>query len=396
MKVNTYFRKVHVITILCCLLCVMCLSCSHPKDNTFGEYKSQTINVDLEKKSKPLNMSQYDIDSVVSISLPDSAKHFLPTKLIVKNNRIYILDSQISKTIYVFDNNGNYMFKLGERGRAQDEYIGGPTDFFVDDENRTYVFDRMAQQIKKFKGNGQFSENIWTADLFIHSFGLLNNKHFVYCKSSSSREEDVYNSALILSDLKSVNRKQLLRFKQNYSLLPSEQTFFSNDDRLSHIPILSDSVLVFKKDSLEKIIRFDFGGKFIQKERPDIAIEQNNLKDLNEYDGVTALEVYQETESLAYLRYIYNSTIREWLYNKNTKQTISGYYLFDCFLLNSRLKYLRGNQIVTIIDQERIDFLRDSYRDSDLPELLKQMPPQVKRIFDGNIPVPAVVYISLK
>lgn len=386
-------------TILSLALCTICLfiSCAEEKDNAFGDYKSVNIKIEPENITEPLGFNQCTIDSVCPISLPDSINNFLPSKLMVKNNKIYLLDSDITKTILVFNIKGNYLYKLGERGRANDEYIGGPTDFFVDDYGIVYVFDARAQQIKIFKENGHFNGNLGVGDYFIYSFGLLNNKRLLYSIASNNRNEED-KAALISCDLISSDPRKLLDFKENYTFWPSRFTFFSNENRLSHIPLLSDSVIVFKGDSLEKIVHFDFDGKFMRTEKPELVTHSGSLKDIIDYNGVQVLRKYQETESLILLEYSYKNLAMIWLYNKRTKQTWNLNNLFEEGTLIPTLTYLSDNQIIALIEQEDVDLYQDLLKNptEEYKKTLAKAPSQVRDVLEGRIKTPALFYITVK
>lgn len=111
------------------LLIIFCEACSSAvEEDALDSHEDVFIKIDPERQTNPLNNSQYSIDSVRSLSMPAN-KIFQISKLIVKDNRIYILDSEIARTIFVFDTTGRYLYKLGERGRALSEYIGRPVDF---------------------------------------------------------------------------------------------------------------------------------------------------------------------------------------------------------------------------------------------------------------------------
>lgn len=123
-------RNVMLNLICVSLLVTLLYSCSDTQICELGSHTSITIKIDPENITKSLEVGDYSIDSVCSLAMPNNVKYYSETKFIVKNNRIYVMDSDYNHTIYVFDISGAFMFKLGERGRAAYEYIGGPIDFF--------------------------------------------------------------------------------------------------------------------------------------------------------------------------------------------------------------------------------------------------------------------------
>lgn len=137
------------------LLTLAYVSCSESSWNELGEYKKETIKINPRMISGQLKKERYNVDSVCSLSLPEGMELREITKFTVKNNRIYIMDSRLGKTIFVFNNTGRFLFKAGERGRAKNEYIDGPTDFFVDNDDNIHVFDGHAKKIMIFDNTGK-------------------------------------------------------------------------------------------------------------------------------------------------------------------------------------------------------------------------------------------------
>lgn len=395
MDIKKYIYCVGIKSLLCLSIFYL-LSCSESKDNFFTGHESVNIKIDLEHDTEPLKLSQYTIDSVCSLTFPDTTKIVAVTRFMVKNKRIYVMDSEISQSVYVFDAQGRYLHKLGERGRAQDEYIGGPTNFFVDDSNNVHVFDQMGQQIKKFNSKGHFCHFFSTRHEFPHSIGLLNNKKYAYCITST----DPQSPQLMTVDMNGLNPEILIPFKKYYLFNPSRITFFSNGNRLSHIPILSDSVLVFKGDSLEKVVRFDFGGKFLPYEEPEIPITSDieKFREIKQYKGVHSLDQYQETDANALLVYIHGLYVKKWLYNKRTHQVIQGGQLFDGVCPFRSVYYLRDNQIIALVEQEDVDLYKDLYENMNdgFKENLAKTPSQVRDVLEGRIKTPALFYITVK
>lgn len=379
------------ILFFCVLLCVA-ISCTQT-ESILDKHESVQIKINTSDGTRPLSLNDYSVDSVRSLSFPDGKTLYDISKFMVKKNRIYILDTRCAHTVFVFDYSGSYLFNLGERGRAKHEYTNEPTDFFVDNMSNTHVFDRNGQKVISFTKKGEVFRVVFTGNHFPHSFGLTNNNRYAYCRADESEKN--LKPALMFCDWNDDNQKVILPFENSYCFHPSNRTFFSNGQRLSHIPILSDSVLVFNNDSLEKVVHFDFGGKFVTEEIPDAVRDVNKVSDLARYNGVLALHEYQETDDLIYLKYTYNLTVMRWLYNKRTKKTINTAKVFegvDPFVEY----YLRDKQIIALVDQNIVDELKEFSDKEGLKNDLLLSAPQMKDLIEGKIKMPALFYISLK
>lgn len=323
------------------------VSCSKGEQSGLADCEIYTIDIpDPGDSTHILNLDEYYIDSICSLECPNGKEYFEVTKFMVKNGRTYIMDSRTQHTIYVFDYMGHFLFKAGERGRAKDEYIDGPTDFFVDNNNNIHVFDYVGQKIMVFDEMGKVDKVISTRDHFPYTFGLTNDNRYMY----SYLEKLDHGAALAISDEDNKTLKTIIPFKHELRFLPNTMLFSQNGNRLSHLPLMSDSILVYKNSSLEKIVRVDFHGKFLMDEIPEAALNfEPDIKKnkLINYGGVQCIYEYQETDSLQYLRYPYRDKERVWLNDKNKKRIIRATSLF--YAKEPLIKhYLYNNQIISL------------------------------------------------
>ncbi len=376
-------------------LIIFVVGCSRPK-NSLGDYCSSTMKIDLDSENFSLDTEQYSVDSICHLSLPEGLEIHEITKLIVKNGRTYVMDSHLDRTIFVFDYTGRFLFKAGERGRAKNEYMDGPSNFFVDNENNIHVFDGRAKKIIVFGKDGKIMRTINVRNYFPQSFGLLNNKEYAFDFNLDKLEG---NTVLALCNEKNEIARKLLFRSENYYLIPSEQTFFANGDRMSHIPLMSDSVLVFNKNVLEKVVKFDFGGRFLIKERQELAIDkQSEPQDISAYNGVQYLSSYQESDNLILLEYVYQRYTNYWLYDKQRKKVIAKNFGLMEGLNPFFMYYIEDKQIVAIVGEEdvEIDKSDPDYDEKEFKKNYDMSSTPIKEMFDGKTKLPAIVYISVK
>ena len=108
------------------------------------------------------------MDSICSLSLPDDIAEIGVDKISVENGCVYILDTYITKKLYIFDSNGNLKTVIGERGNAKGEFAGKPDEFFVDGNNKLHVFDEIGHRINVFKPDGSIDHVIKTSFSLSH------------------------------------------------------------------------------------------------------------------------------------------------------------------------------------------------------------------------------------
>ena len=401
-------RTYHSCGIAILLSCVLFqISCSiSPNNNNdecnLGDYESVTFHIDPSDITSPLEIGQYQVDSVRSLITPDSLGVFEATKFFVNNEKIYILDTKVAKTILVFDISGKYMYKLGERGRAKNEYIDAPRDFFVAKNGDVHVFDVYGQKILIFDNNGKFTKKIDTPG--VHSFGLTSNGKYVYFLDKMDMPDQDSEPSLMIYESETDRKKPLIpskHFQCYYQ--PNFRTFFYNDARLSHIPLLSDSVIVFNNDITEKVVRFNFECGFLPKDKPEyVRFASDGSRPSNfgafvkDYHGVLSMMDYQETDSLVLMDYNYMFRRRSWLYDKRTQKAVHGNKIFSGYCASYNY-FLKGNQVIAYVAKENVEALNEYINGEEFDEKdFNKSSAQVRALKSGKISVPALFYISIK
>ena len=375
------------------------LSCSSTPSNTqIGEHKTERYSINPEVTTAGLKCTRYSMDSICSLSIPDDIVEIGIDKISVANGRIYILDTYITKKLYAFDYEGNLETVIGERGGSKGEFIGKPDDFFVDTGNKLHVFDKLGHKINIFNPDGSVDKVIETSEFYPQSVGLTSNdRYMMYFTVGHKSESNVKDasSSLLLFDQEGKDYKSLMSSGEDFFCSISTHTFFQDCERLSFIPCFSDSVIVFKNDTVEKVVLFDFGEKTLCKEMPEAIIQDESHSFMENYQGVLGLNRYQETNSLIYLEYIYQNCGLCWLYDKRTGQVVNGNNLFEG--INPYTYYcLDGNQIVAYVDKKTVNNFKQYYHNKAFQDNLDKSPKQMRDILEGKIKLPALLFITIK
>ena len=193
-------------------------------------------------------------------------------------------------------------------------------------------------------------------------------------------------------------KKQLLPFGKKYNYSVANRCFFQNGNRLCHIPLFSDSILVFNNDKLEKVVKVDFKGRFITDVIPDVItgeVKKDETFKLSSFDGVRYISVYQETDSWINVSYSLKILGGERLIRKKTNETFSGNTLFEGLQPFTHL-FLLDDKLVFLAQKDMVEYIRRQPRDEKFMEEYNKSAPQVQALIDGKIKTPAIFYISIK
>lgn len=383
---------------LCFSNCI--ISCDSSANNQ-DDSRRERYTINPEVYTDGLKISQYSVDSICSLNIPDGIVKMAVDKISVINGTFFILDNIISKKLYIFDYKGNLKTTIGERGHARGEFIGKPDEFFVDSHNKLHVFDKIGHKIIVYNEDGSVDDVVETNDLYPYSFGLTSNdKYIMYFgdgyRDKSNKKEKETRFSLLLFDKDYKNKKTMMLTSEKIHCFITSHTFFQDTDRVSFIPPFSDSVIVFKDDAIEKVVQFDFGGKNLIKEQPD-ALKQNKYPFMENYKGVLGITRYQETASLVFLQYMYHDYPYYWLFDKRTGQSVNGLSIFEG-ISPYTYYHLDGNQIIAYVDDNVVELFKKYYHNkaNKLQDGLKKSPVYMKDLMERRIKVPALVYMTLK
>ena len=174
-----------------------------------------TLHPPLRTAEHPLHLSDI-VDSLSYIKLATDTSNLIGVidKIIPLQDRILIVDKDITQTIYIFDKSGRFIRKINKKGRGPGEYLS-LNDVAVDVSNkRLIVLDDIAQKLSIFTYEGEFIEKIGL-DFITTSIAYLgNNKLACYCDYISNPIYSIRSKSpnLILFDLQTRKTQSKLFF----------------------------------------------------------------------------------------------------------------------------------------------------------------------------------------
>jgi len=148
-------------------------------------------NKDLSNDSLDGVSIVIDIDSVKYDSLKLSKIKFIPLetsreciigddvdKVLIKNDKIYVADTYQTKSLFVFDLNGKFLFKIAKIGKGPGEYVSF-SDFDIGADGDIYMFDISSKKIRIYSSSeGEYLRDI-KLDNYLMRFCLVGNKIYL-------------------------------------------------------------------------------------------------------------------------------------------------------------------------------------------------------------------------
>jgi hypothetical protein len=268
---------------------------------------------------RDVGIIQIDIDRGAYIELSDivDSFRFVPlqmtddciigqiNKVIFAYGNYYILDDELAKSLFVFDQKGNFKFKIGHLGRGPGEYVH-LGDFLINFKDKTIEILAEASKILKFDMNGKFLSQLkLEKPNFSEKFEIFDNGNYLV-SSNSDPKNDKKNGLFLLSpegkvlwegiDWTYPNPNISLSLRKQFSKTPSGITFhFGMVDTVYHLDnslSLSKRLLDFKGRNVPASVMKSF------KDMRDMVTKVTQSSYVADIDRIT------ETDSLFYFYFI--------------------------------------------------------------------------------------------
>ena len=205
-----------------------------------------------------------DIDSVKIVELKVNHVQYIPlettddcligtaSKVLIKNERIYVADFHMAMAIFIFDMTGKFLFKIDKRGQGPGEYIYFD-DFDIQSNGDIYIHDSWGKKFIIYSPEGKYIQDI-RADYYFLGFCLFSNK--IYLSTLYDRKMfanlAVYDmidkkTELLLKDKKFLDESDITNFN-------SYKFYYSPDSIVYYSPKFSEIIFSIDGDGTHPAI----------------------------------------------------------------------------------------------------------------------------------------------
>lgn len=195
-------------------------------------------------------VTHFEETTIIPLETKNSALIGYIQKIVVKNNKIYVLNNAGNKgEILIFDQQGKFQAKLEKNGRGPGEYIN-LGDFQVDTEGNIYIHDAMrSDKILMYTNDLQYNKTI-TLECVIRAFTIFNGDIWGYTARSDYRNP--YKHLILVMDMNGKVKNKYFPFKTPMENIISNLTTFSTFGSKLYINI-PFAEIICSVDSLNKI-----------------------------------------------------------------------------------------------------------------------------------------------
>ena len=295
-------------------------------------------------------------------------------------DRIYILDTYKTGTIFVFSKTGALLSKLEKKGDGPGEFIS-PHSFKIDPRGYLYVLDRMLNRLLKYRLDDlMFVEEITLPAPAPVSFSTIPDGSLFVYYYPARRESPLENKQVVFADKYGKIVSLLYDAPLSSKVLHGDASnIYSYDGKLRIYPFFADEVYEVSTDSLAGCYRFLWGKYTVPDESLFNKYEDSGdiMKELSigEKDWIRLMYVYEIEQSLWVKYYIKNDFyLSGWnkstgdVFNAKHEDIVDDLGMGGCFPLPVGTS---GEQMVGTLYSSEIEM--DKVTDEKLKSLLEGM-----------------------
>lgn len=286
---------------------VLLFGCSKKAENI------KTIKIGVSES--PIYLS--DIVSSISYIELESCDECLigdVDKILYYGGRFYILDRNVTKSLYVFDTLGKFNFKVHRVGVGPGEYVQ-PDDFVLDTLNQDIILVDAEQRkvIKYDLYNGNFKSE-FSVEFLPYCLGFLKDG-FVFYTNYVPSSFGSYNLIFTNFNLQAINFAFPFKLDENLPRIAPQTVFSSVGDSLIFIPPFQDTIYTIFNGRLKPQYFVDFGKLSI------INLLKKRYQSSSFYEFARRFaflkQSYLETQKLIYFAFIYDNFVFHTFVNKD-------------------------------------------------------------------------------
>jgi hypothetical protein len=239
----------------------------------------------------------------------------------VAENRIFILDSNMAKALFVFDYEGKFLFKVGSIGQGPGEY-SSVNDFFIDEaKQQIIIYDSNMRNLYYYDWRGVFVNKHSFSDLWPNACCPLDAD--CYALDFTRKERNKFYLSLLDKDN---------RFYFNYKPLDADHDFTNKtniafypglEKKVFYTPTRCDTIFVISNSGIESGYAIDFGSRKLPADFDKNTPTSEQAQKLLRSQYCYGINDVSETDKWLAFSYYYGSMGLNFIYNKETKESYS-------------------------------------------------------------------------
>jgi hypothetical protein len=297
----------------------------------------KTISVDFSKmKNSEKEKGLFSSCKIVPLETNDSCLIGRINKVILWQDRIFILDHYQTASVFIFDGSGKWINTISRRGQGPDDYADLTDMFFDEQEQLLYLVCRFNQKLMLFDKNGQLQKQEKLPGIRLW-YMEKTPEGYVACANNASTPPS-YNSNIytLSSDLKIQSRHFEIPKEWEYNSLGSSTMFAKYKSDVYYFPPLNNTVYRISNNSVSEFYKYDFGKYNFPEAWKSVEYIFDSKRDvqaLNRY--VQGLKYFAETDNNIYSIVLFEGSYKLVTYSKKD-ETVRATLLLDNPFINTK------------------------------------------------------------
>jgi len=299
---------------------LLALSCSNNQESE----NIPVLKLDPDE-TEVVNLSSF-ISDVEFVKLDSGNEKYIGEveKILITDERIYVLDPYQAIALYVYDRKGTLLFDISSYGEGPGEFVA-PYDFEVNEAtNEIVVFDANRNKLIFYeKEDGSFVREE-SLEFFPKRFKVVKNGYIFYMNNEiAGKVSQNFNVLITDKDLNIIERK--LSIEKNridfHYFLPVH--FLSNDNETYLTQAFYNTIYRYKKGEFNGHLTIDFEDKNLPDDFFDKDISPREwLEEFNNITGAYNISNFYETDDFIFFLYRYMDTHNYYFASKANNKTL--------------------------------------------------------------------------
>jgi hypothetical protein len=308
------------------IFAIFLISCSSIESSYQGDLPC--INIEIDVNSPVFIKAESVIErKIVQLETIERSLIGEISKLFVTNDRIFVLDSDISQGLFVFNIQGKFLFSINKRGQGPGDFYS-INDFFVDSLLRQIsIYDTNLRRIHFYDWNGKFIRSHDLSKFWFHSCYPVNEN--TYALNFTSRAININNFHLLL-----INKENTIVYR--YKKLITDFGFTSNNhiafycgyQKNYYVAEDCDTIFEISSNGIESGLCVNFGKNKLPKNFFKELSRSTHAEKLLSSNYCYGIRDICETSEMISFQYLFGSQGRASFFNKETHKTYNGVQYF--------------------------------------------------------------------
>jgi hypothetical protein len=350
---------------------LLVIGCNNFKNNEVLQIEKIDINEGFKKKEKLQLSSIAKEIKYIPLETKDECLIGSINKILFFKNLLFIKDD-ITKTLFIFDDNGKFVRKIGSKGKGPGEYIF-ITDFTVmPKDTMIFLYDGVQQRLIKFLSNGTFVQQYYMSNpprklsFWNDSMIVLAYPYPDFCYNGGKSLLVCTNSLL----------KFTTKLNREYENISIQDSYSIPSTSCVRLEYYCDSLTYweYKYDTIYRIKNNEIMPRYVLLYDNKIP---HKIKDINNgfKQDFTCIRDYVEAKNyIFFMQILFKNKLFQIMYNKKTHEVTNIFFEHKYFYEGGFYNDIDGGWPFLPMGTANDDWLYDVFSPSILNEFITEKP----------------------